>query len=448
MRTEITAMSLRSLFTIVLLACGQAWAGAPPAIPDTPAGHALAAWLEALDSGERTQVEAFSRTWPSFITADSLMQWRTQTGGYDLLAIHASEPADVIFRVKARTGPDHEIEEIGRIRLQGAPSAAITELGTWRIPPGARFEPVTLDAAARARLVDGVARMFEDFYVFPQAARQMSAAVRQRAQRGEYASLVDGEDFARKLTADLREVSHDRHVEVHFSLVVQAQEPQGPDEESVARARLAASNCYFEKAEHLPPNIGYLKFDGFADAGVCAATADAAMTFLADSDALILDLRDNHGGQGAMVQLLASYLFAGRTHLNDTDSRQGAAVSTEESWTLPYVPGRKFLGKPVFVLTSKGTFSAAEDLAYVLQTLKRATLIGETTGGGAHPVDVRRIDEHFSVRVPYARSISPVTGTDWEGRGVEPDIQTPAADALNRALERARASSSEVPGGR
>ena len=185
------------------------------------------------------------------------------------------------------------------------------------------------------------------------------------------ATLLYGEDLARKLTEDLRAVSHDRHAEVRFSYVVQ---PTGlptehPEEES---RRLAAINCGFEKAAHLPPNIGYVKFNMFADPEICALTASAAMTFLADSDALILDLRDNNGGLGGMVEFIASYLFAERTHLNDIFMRPQNA--TNEAWTLPYVPGKKFIGKPVFVLTSQRTFSAAEDLCYVLKNLQRATL--------------------------------------------------------------------------
>ncbi|HEU4779866.1 MAG TPA: S41 family peptidase, partial [Steroidobacteraceae bacterium] len=169
----------------------------------------------------------------------------------------------------------------------------------------------------------------------------------------------------------------------------------------------------------------------FGDPEICAHTAGAAMTFVADSDALILDLRDNRGGHSGMPEFIASYLFDQRTHLDDIFNR--AENATKESWTLPYVPGKKFVGKPVFVLTSRQTFSAAEALSYALKNLKRATLIGETTLGGAHPTDTRPIDNHFAVRVPIARSISPITKTNWQGTGVEPDVKVAAADALDVA---------------
>jgi hypothetical protein len=430
-------MSLRScLITLLLLAGGPVYAAdSPPSIPDTPAGHVLAEWLDAFNSGDGARAESFVKTHAQWIGLESIMRWRTETGGYDLLAIHSSDQMDVVFRVKARTGAE---EEIGRISVKATEPWVVTELGTWRIPAGAKFEPVTLDAAARARLVDSVAGILDSLYVYPETARQMAAAVRARERRGEYHSIVDGEDFARKLTTALRDVSHDKHVEVRFSFVAQPADLKHPEDESAARRRLAAINCGFEKAEHLPPNIGYLKVNVFADPEICAATAGAAMTFLADTDSLILDLRDNGGGSGAMAQFISSYLFAEPTHLMDTYKRQ--AQVTEESWTLPYVPGKKFVGKPVFVLTSKQTFSAAEALSYALKTLKRASVIGETTGGGAHPVESKRIDDHFSVRVPTGRSISPITKADWEGTGVEPDIKVAAADALDETLARARSN--------
>jgi hypothetical protein len=370
-------------------------------VPNTPAGQALRAWLDAFNSAE--------------------------TGGYDLLEVFAEDETNVFFRVKARTTA---AEEVGRLRVSGAEPVAVTELRTRRIAAGAKLDAAALDAKARRILVDRVAELFDRLYVYPEIGRKMSAALRRHEARGEYRSVSYGEDLASKLTDDLRVVSRDEHAEVRFSYVVQPTELPTEHPEEEAR-RLAAINCGFEKAEHLPPNIGYLKLNMFADPEICALTASAAMTFLADSDTLILDLRDNNGGLGGMVEFIASYLFAERTHLNDVFRRPQNV--TNEAWTLPYVPGKKFIGKPVFVLTSKRTFSAAEDLCYVLKNLQRATLIGETTGGGAHPIELERIDEQFSVIVPTGRSISPITKADWEGTGVEPDVKVSAAEALETA---------------
>jgi retinol-binding protein 3 len=417
--------ALVSLFPCLALAAAPA-----PSVPDTLAGHALGSWLDAFNSGDRARSESFIKAQASWMDLDYVMRWRAETGGYDLLAIYSSDQTHVVFRVKARASPD---EEIGSVKVSATEPVLVTELGLFRIPSGARFEAVRLDAAARATVVDRVSGILDDFYVFPEIGKEMSAALRRREKHGEYRPIVDGEDFARKLTEDLREVSHDKHVEVRFTLVARPADlsTKYPEDESKLRRRLAAVNCGFEKAEHLPPNIGYLKFNMFADPDICAPTASGAMTFLADSDVLILDLRDNNGGMGGMVEFIASYLFTEHTHLNDVFRRPENA--TKESWTLPYVPGQKFTGKPVFVLTSRRTFSAAEDLCYALKNLKRATLIGETTGGGAHPVEPKRIDGHFSVIVPTGRSISPITKTDWEGTGVEPDVKVSAAEALDVA---------------
>ena len=256
---------------------------------------------------------------------------------------------------------------------------------------------------------------------------------------------MNGNAFAEKLTHDLRDVSHDKHLSVLFTPV--AQPPGEPEVDPEAQARfrkyLAGVNCGFEKAEHLAPNIGYLKFNFFADPDSCAPTAVAAMNFLADSDAVIFDLRENGGGQPRMIALISTYLFDKPTHLNDLYNRK--ENTTDQYWTLPYVPGKKLAGKPVFVLTSKNTFSGAEEFSYNLKMLKRATLVGETTGGGAHPVAGHHIDDHFSINVPFARAINPISKTNWEGTGVEPDIKVPAADALTEARKRATELSNAKP---
>jgi C-terminal processing protease CtpA/Prc len=159
------------------------------------------------------------------------------------------------------------------------------------------------------------------------------------------------------------------------------------------------------------------------------------MSFVADTDALIVDLRRNGGGDPAMVAYVLSYLFDTRTHLNDL--RYGRGDRLEQFWTAP-VPGQVFGGtKPVFVLTSRETFSGAEDFAYALKILKRARIVGETTGGGAHPAREFKVSEHFTVAVPYARSVSPITNANWEGTGVVPDIAVPADDALRVAYRAA-----------
>jgi C-terminal processing protease CtpA/Prc len=244
--------------------------------------------------------------------------------------------------------------------------------------------------------------------------------------------------FAQQLNDEVRALSHDKHMRVDYSarpMPPRAENAQpSPDDIARERKQLEDANCGFDKAEVLPGNVGYLKFNFFAPVDLCGATASAAMTFLASTRALIIDLRENGGGQPEMVAWVASYLFDARTHLNDLWTR--STDSTEAYWTTDSVPGRKFGGtKPVYVLTSSRTFSGGEEFTYDLQTQKRATVVGETTGGGAHPVRGRRIDEHFMIGVPFARAINPITHTNWEGKGVEPDVKVPAGDALARAEE-------------
>jgi C-terminal processing protease CtpA/Prc len=190
------------------------------------------------------------------------------------------------------------------------------------------------------------------------------------------------------------------------------------------RAFMERHNCGFEKVERLDGNIGYVKFNSFGDPRVCGPTATAAFGFLAHVDAIIFDLRDNGGGDPSMVQYVASYLFAARTHLNDLWVRKSG--KSTEYWTKP---------EPAFVLTSARTFSGGEEFTYDLKSLKRATIVGEATGGGAHPVSPHRLDDHFAIGVPFARPINPITKRDWEGTGVAPDVKVAADQALDVALK-------------
>jgi len=179
-------------------------------------------------------------------------------------------------------------------------------------------------------------------------------------------------------------------------------------------------------------NIGYIKLDGFYDPEAGAEIAAAAMTFISNAESLIFDLRQNGGGDPGMVALISSYLFGYEpVHLNDLYWRKEDKL--EEFWTKPNPAGKKFGNKDVYVLTSSYTFSGAEEFCYNLKNLKRATIVGETTHGGAHPGSRIRLNEHFYVFVPRGRAINPITKTNWEGTGVVPDIQVPKEQALKTA---------------
>ena len=182
----------------------------------------------------------------------------------------------------------------------------------------------------------------------------------------------------------------------------------------------------------MPGNIGYIDLRGFADPEAGAETVAAAMNFLANTDALIFDLRQNGGGGPEMVALISSYLFGEKpVHLNSLYWRKGD--KTDDFWTKPASALKKFPDKDVYILTSNRTFSAAEEFTYNLKNLKRATIIGETTGGGANPGGTFRLTEHFGAFIPTGRAISPITKTNWEGTGVEPDVKVPKEQALKAA---------------
>lgn len=284
-------------------------------------------------------------------------------------------------------------------------------------------------------MIDGALVALQRAYVFPQVAARMAEAVRARRLAGEYANVSSAKALAKTLTRHLQEVSRDKHLRFRYSFEpLPAQDRRGPSPEQATRHLefLRSVNFGFEKAEVLPGNIGYLEMRVFASGP--EAAADAAMGRLADTDALIIDLRRNRGGDPAMVARVSSYLFEHPTHLNSLYWREGDR--TEEFWTTKEVAGKRFgQGKPVLVLTSRRTFSGAEEFSYNLKSLKRATIVGETTGGGAHPGGPQRVHDHFAVWIPAGPAINPITKTNWEGTGVVPDVAVPADQALERALE-------------
>lgn len=416
------------LLAVLLAAAGYA----QTAIPATPAGKALGAWLDAFNSGDRTKLAAYVKTYEPEKSPERMLAFHDQTGGFDLLSVEASEPLLIKFRVKEKAS---STEGVGSIKVKDAQSGVVESFSLRAIPAGAVVESVKLDAAERSRVIDGVEKNLNESYVYPDVAKKMDEALRANQKRGDYDAITDPEIFANRLTKDLRDVSHDKHLGVNFSPVKLPPEDDksNADEEAEFRKMLERTNCEFQKLEVLPRNIGYLKFNAFADPTICGPTAVAAMNFLAHVDAIIFDLRENGGGDPKMIALISSYLFDKPTHLNDLYDRK--EDFTQQYWTLPYVPGTTLANKPAFVLTSKDTFSGAEEFTYNLKNLKRATIVGETTGGGAHPVSGHRIDEHFMIGVPFARAVNPITKTNWEGTGVEPDVPVKAADALARAEE-------------
>jgi C-terminal processing protease CtpA/Prc len=271
-------------------------------------------------------------------------------------------------------------------------------------------------------------------YVFPDRAAAAAEAIRRRRAAGEYDGLGD-EALAARLTADLYEVCADRHLRVR-PRDPQAAEATEDDLVAAQRERLRLANYGVARVERLDGNVGYLDLRLVADPQVGGGAIAAAMELVSHTYALIIDLRRNRGGSPAGVIFWNSYLFPDdQTHLNSI--QHGTSGQTRQYWSLAYLPGERYLDRPVYVLTSGATFSGGEELCYNLKAQGRATLIGETTGGGAHPADVFPVTPTVEITVPNARSVNPVTGTNWEGTGVEPDIAVPAPAALAVAYRRA-----------
>ena len=402
-------------------------------IPDTPAGQTLQAWLNAFNSDERAKIEAYVKTIDKKTTVDGLMSFRSQTGGEDLLSIVSSEPLRIRFQVKDRNTP---IIGFGSFTVKDGQPPTVESFMLRALPPGAVVEYVTMDAAERKKVIDGVATSLTEFYVDGAVAQQMTDALKAHEAKGDYGAITDGDDFAARLTDDMRAVSHDKHLRVDFTPFKMPPRNPSPEDDARFHQQMDRMNCAFDKVEILPNNIGYIKFDEFMDAAYCGPTVVSAMGFVAHTDAVIFDLRENGGGRAAMVTLIASYLFDQPTHLIDIYNRK--ENKTTQDWTLSYLPGQRLAKQPVFVLTSKWTFSGAEGLAFELKNQKRATIVGETTGGGAHPVSGHTVADYFMVGVPFAKSLDPVTKANWEGTGVEPDVKVAAADALTTAEKLAR----------
>jgi hypothetical protein len=321
-----------------------------------------------------------------------------------------------------------------------APAASGSSTGAGR-PPGdsADAAPVgTLTAERRQRVVETMLPLVRAHYVFPDLGVTAAQALQGHLARGDYAAFSVEEDFAQRLTDDLRAVTHDLHFRVRYRRPG-AQAPEAITPELQAKLDVEARHGV-HSVERLANGVALLRLDSFLDPPDSPALRKAyadAMTEVADARALVLDLRDNYGGDPRTVAFMLSYLFDSTpVHVNDIWSRDENV--TWKNWTQRDVPGRRFGGhKPIFVLVSKRTVSGGEEAAYDLQAQKRALVLGEVTTGAANPAPRFDLGDNFGVFIPSARAINPITHTNWEGTGVQPDIAVDAADALKVALSMA-----------
>lgn len=305
-----------------------------------------------------------------------------------------------------------------------------------------------LTKADMQNTIDSLSANLNRIYVFPEIAKSMSDHITKNWNEGKYSDLNDPHLFADALTQDMQHISHDLHLNMRFApqMVADLQQrnmEEEPDMEAI-KNEMGKNNFGFEEVKILPGNIGYIKLNGFTDAAFGGDAAAAAMNFVSYADVIIFDLRDNGGGSPSMIQLLSSYLFAENDmqHLNNFYYRPGD--DTVQTWTLPYVPGKRNPDALVYILTSSYTFSAAEEFTYNLKNMHRGTVVGEVTGGGAHPGGQIQIGELFVCFIPNGRAINPITNTNWEGTGVSPDHITTRDNALITAQKLALDSLSSM----
>ncbi|MEO8446327.1 MAG: S41 family peptidase [bacterium] len=292
----------------------------------------------------------------------------------------------------------------------------------------------SLTNAAKTTAVNSISTLLFDNYIFPEVSKKMEDLIKTRLDAGEYDKISDPVKFAEELTKDLQSVSKDKHIRVQYNpdQIKRMKDRGDKDDEAEFLQQMKSENYGFKKVEILSGNIGYIDFRAFGPGEYIREKVEDVMGYVEDCDALIFDMRYNGGGDPTGVQVISSYLFGEEpVHLNDLYFRP--KDTTEQFWTLKDIKGKRMPDVPVYVLTSSSTFSGAEEFTYNLKNLKRATIVGETTGGGAHPGGMNIVDDNFSIFVPNGRAINPITKTNWEGTGVSPDVEINSINALTKA---------------
>jgi hypothetical protein len=287
-------------------------------------------------------------------------------------------------------------------------------------------------------VVDSLSIVLQRCYVFPDKAELMKAEIQSQLKNGLYKKLNDPLQLTQHLNMDLQKVNRDIHLTVFYDPMFEQMESERNTQReafaSLELAQLKENNFLFKRVEILPGNIGYFNLTGFNNrTEESKSKLNAIFTFLQDAKAVIIDLRENNGGNPETVRQLESYFFSKRTHIMDIVDR--VDDKTYAMWADPAYTDSIYLSVPLYILTSRMTASAAEDFCYGMQSAKRAIVVGETTAGGAHLTKPFSVGNGFVVAIPFARSVNPYTNTNWEGVGVLPDVKVRASNALLRAQE-------------
>ena len=296
------------------------------------------------------------------------------------------------------------------------------------------------DKAYKKSILQKIENLIESKYVIAEKAKSYAAEFKKKCKAGAYASVSDAKQFTEKVTADLQAITHDKHVSLRMIVASDiSEQAQGALHHPIRLHRLRMKeNTGIHKLEWINGHIGYLDLSRFWAIEVARDMIKAAMKFMENADAIIIDVRENGGGSGTH---LSSFFLPYPTQLTGWYYREQNYM--EEFWTTDEMEGRPLTDVPLFLLIGKNTFSAAEIFAYDLQARKRAVLIGEPTKGGAHSIDLFKIDECFEINISTSRAVNPVTGTNWEGTGVIPDVAVAPDRALDTAIELAEKAGKE-----
>jgi len=297
-----------------------------------------------------------------------------------------------------------------------------------------------LTKSEKKEAIERAGELLSKFYVIPEVGSQMENLLKSRRKEGAFKNITDPIEFVNTITIEMRSISNDKHL---FMYVGSNPDKQANEDRNlnrlINRIDREKDNYGLNRIEILDGNIGYMNIQSVMFSEEAVEVLSSALKFLSNTYAIIFDLRNNsRGGDPMYMAYLFSYFFENPTHINSIYWRD--RDRTDEFWTTQEIPGKKMVDIPLFVLTSKKTFSGAEEFAYDLQALNRATVIGEVSAGGANPASTWVVYEDLRISIPFGRAINPITGTNWEGVGVKPDIEVPADKALEIAIREAKTS--------
>lgn len=300
-----------------------------------------------------------------------------------------------------------------------------------------------LSSTEKMIVIENMKSAIEPNYVFADQTDGIIQALDERARSGKYNSIRDHEAFAEALTHDLLEITNNKHFAVVYNpgFIKARRAPddgtsvdQATETEAIDWNRWYAvqDNYGFEKIEILDGNIGYIKLDFFQPLDWVQPTIDATMGFVRNTDALIIDLTENGGGYSPTDAYLASFFFREGSGLWSSNYNRPTGESSSVE-LFDEINGERYLNKPVYILVSANTFSLAERLAYGMKHFGKAVIVGQTSAGAAHAIEIAELNDNFFIQIPIIYNIHPVTKTDWEGAGVIPDVEVSKNNAKQTA---------------